>query len=146
MLVVLLAATAGFADAPGYLGRGHVFTANMTGNTILLGLSLGLGQSLAVLRARPPPVSASLLMSGLSAWLFLPRAGRGAAAATPARAAGVGLPSAVLGIYLAAVAGLVESRWLLAAAVLPTAAVALVAVIAFARFHYASLPTAGMHS
>jgi uncharacterized membrane protein YoaK (UPF0700 family) len=188
MLVVLLAATAGFADALGYLGLGHVFTANMTGNTILLGLSLGQGQSLAVLRSLtalagfilgvllgtrvvkrathpavwPAPVTAALalecgllllftiwgaiaassassgakfaliavlatalgtqsaavhalrvsgvastaatgvwvsLMGGLSAWLFLPHAGGGAATAPPAPR-GSGCPPRSLGSIL----------------------------------------------
>ncbi len=40
-LVVLLAIVAGFSDALGYVGLGRVFTANMTGNTILLGLAIG---------------------------------------------------------------------------------------------------------
>lgn len=46
-LVLLLAWAAGSVDAIGFLGLGHVFTANMTGNTVLLGLSLGEGRSLA---------------------------------------------------------------------------------------------------
>lgn len=48
-LVLLLAWAAGSVDAIGFLGLGHVFTANMTGNTVLLGLSLGEGRSLAAL-------------------------------------------------------------------------------------------------
>jgi hypothetical protein len=40
-LVLVLAGTAGCVDAISYLGLGHVFTANMTGNTVLLGVSLG---------------------------------------------------------------------------------------------------------
>ncbi len=48
-LVLLLAWAAGSVDAIGFLGLGHVFTANMTGNTVLLGLSLGQGRSLAAL-------------------------------------------------------------------------------------------------
>jgi len=38
-------------DALGYLGLDHVFTANMTGNTVLLGLAVGRGQVLAALRS-----------------------------------------------------------------------------------------------
>lgn len=38
-------------DALGYLGLNHVFTANMTGNIVLLGLALGQGQVFAVLRS-----------------------------------------------------------------------------------------------
>lgn len=36
----LLCLTAGFVDAVGYFNLGHVFTANMTGNTVLLAASL----------------------------------------------------------------------------------------------------------
>jgi uncharacterized membrane protein YoaK (UPF0700 family) len=38
-------------DAIGYLGLGHVFTANMTGNAVLLGMSVGQGQALAAFRS-----------------------------------------------------------------------------------------------
>jgi uncharacterized membrane protein YoaK (UPF0700 family) len=40
-LMVLLTIASGFSDALGYVALGHVFTANMTGNTILLGLAMG---------------------------------------------------------------------------------------------------------
>jgi uncharacterized membrane protein YoaK (UPF0700 family) len=50
-LVLLLAFTAGCVDAVSYLGLGHIFTANMTGNTVLLGLSLGQAQWFAALRS-----------------------------------------------------------------------------------------------
>jgi uncharacterized membrane protein YoaK (UPF0700 family) len=48
-LVLLLAWTAGTVDAIGFLGLNHVFTANMTGNTVLLGLTLGQGQGFATI-------------------------------------------------------------------------------------------------
>jgi uncharacterized membrane protein YoaK (UPF0700 family) len=43
LIVVLLVMTAvtGIVDAVSYLGLGHVFTANMTGNVVLLGFRLG---------------------------------------------------------------------------------------------------------
>ena len=50
MLLVLTWA-AGSVDAISYLGLGHVFTAMMTGNTVLLGLAIGQGQVLAALRS-----------------------------------------------------------------------------------------------
>jgi uncharacterized membrane protein YoaK (UPF0700 family) len=50
MLLVLTWA-AGCVDAVSYLGLGHVFTAMMTGNTVLLGLALGQGEILAALRS-----------------------------------------------------------------------------------------------
>jgi uncharacterized membrane protein YoaK (UPF0700 family) len=50
---MLLALTwaAGSIDAISYLGLGHVFTAMMTGNTVLLGLALAQGEALAALRS-----------------------------------------------------------------------------------------------
>jgi uncharacterized membrane protein YoaK (UPF0700 family) len=50
-LILLLAFTAGCVDAISYLGLGRIFTANMTGNTVLLGLALGQAQGLAALRS-----------------------------------------------------------------------------------------------
>jgi uncharacterized membrane protein YoaK (UPF0700 family) len=49
--IFLLTWTAGCSDAISYLGLGHVFTANMTGNTVLLGLDIEQGEALAVLRS-----------------------------------------------------------------------------------------------
>jgi uncharacterized membrane protein YoaK (UPF0700 family) len=40
----MLSAAAGSADALAYLGLGRVFTANMTGNLVLLGVDVGQGQ------------------------------------------------------------------------------------------------------
>ncbi len=40
-LLSLLCLTAGIVDVIGYLSLGHVFTANMTGNIVLLGLAIG---------------------------------------------------------------------------------------------------------
>jgi len=49
--ILLLTWVAGTVDAIGYLSLGHVFTANMTGNAVLLGLALGQGQSQAAFRS-----------------------------------------------------------------------------------------------
>lgn len=43
LLLLLLAWAAGCTDAVSYLGLGHIFTANMTGNTVVLGMGLGQG-------------------------------------------------------------------------------------------------------
>lgn len=43
-MLILMASVAGSIDVISYYKLGHVFTANMTGNTILLGLSLGQGK------------------------------------------------------------------------------------------------------
>lgn len=51
LLLALSAFAAGAVDAISYVGLGHVFTANMTGNTVLLGLALGQVQGLASLRS-----------------------------------------------------------------------------------------------
>lgn len=49
-LLLALTLVAGYLDAVAYLGLGSVFIANMTGNTVLLGLSAGLGRREAALR------------------------------------------------------------------------------------------------
>jgi uncharacterized membrane protein YoaK (UPF0700 family) len=42
-LVLLLSCAAGSIDAASYIGLGHVFAANMTGNTVHLGMATGYG-------------------------------------------------------------------------------------------------------
>jgi uncharacterized membrane protein YoaK (UPF0700 family) len=39
--LMMLSIVAGSADAAGFLGLGHVFTSNMTGNLVLLGIAVG---------------------------------------------------------------------------------------------------------
>jgi uncharacterized membrane protein YoaK (UPF0700 family) len=51
VLMALLTATAGCVDAISYLGLGHVFTSNMTGNTALLGLAIAQTDGSGVLRS-----------------------------------------------------------------------------------------------
>jgi uncharacterized membrane protein YoaK (UPF0700 family) len=50
-MLLLLTLAAASVDAISYLGLGHVFTAMMTGNTVLLGLALAQGEALAALRS-----------------------------------------------------------------------------------------------
>lgn len=50
-LLVLLAFGAGAVDGISFLGLGRVFTANMTGNLVLLGVAVGRGASSDVLRS-----------------------------------------------------------------------------------------------
>ena len=50
-MLVMLSLAAGCVDAVGYLGLGQIFVANMTGNTVLLGLALGQAKGRAALRA-----------------------------------------------------------------------------------------------
>jgi uncharacterized membrane protein YoaK (UPF0700 family) len=47
--LLVLTFTTGLVDAVSYLGLGRVFTANMTGNVVLLGLGIGGGGGLPVL-------------------------------------------------------------------------------------------------
>lgn len=49
--ILLLAWTSGCLDALGFLELGRVFTANMTGNTVLLGMAIAQGDWLAMLRS-----------------------------------------------------------------------------------------------
>ncbi|MGH7924904.1 MAG: YoaK family protein [Candidatus Binatus sp.] len=51
LLLLGLTWSAGFIDAISFLGLGRVFTANMTGNTMLLGIALGRGDLGAALRS-----------------------------------------------------------------------------------------------
>jgi uncharacterized membrane protein YoaK (UPF0700 family) len=50
-LILLLAWTAGCLDALSFLAPGHVFVANMTGNTVLFGLAIAQGDWLEMLRS-----------------------------------------------------------------------------------------------
>jgi len=50
-MLLILTWAAGCVDAISYLGLGHVFTAMMTGNTVLLGLALAQSEILAALRS-----------------------------------------------------------------------------------------------
>lgn len=50
-LLLALTAAAGWSDALSYAALGHVFTANMTGNLVLLGLALGRIEGTAVERS-----------------------------------------------------------------------------------------------
>ncbi|MGH3344101.1 MAG: YoaK family protein [Carbonactinosporaceae bacterium] len=51
LLLLMLTAVAGCVDAISFLGLGQVFTANMTGNVVLLGLAAGRGATTQALRA-----------------------------------------------------------------------------------------------
>jgi uncharacterized membrane protein YoaK (UPF0700 family) len=50
-ILLALAVAAGIVDAATYLGLGRVFTANMTGNTVLLGVALARGTGADAARA-----------------------------------------------------------------------------------------------
>jgi uncharacterized membrane protein YoaK (UPF0700 family) len=59
--LLALTFTTGFVDAASYLGLGHVFTANMTGNVVLLGFGFAGGSGLPVLA---PLVSLAAFLAG----------------------------------------------------------------------------------
>ena len=63
MLLVLTCA-AGLVDAISYLEMGHVFTAMMTGNTVLLALAIGQGEVMAALRSTLALVAFSVGAAG----------------------------------------------------------------------------------
>lgn len=50
-VLLLLAGVSGSIDAMGYLRLGHVLTANMTGNTVLLGIAIGEGKFASVMKS-----------------------------------------------------------------------------------------------
>jgi len=66
--VLLLTGAAGYVDAVSYLALGRVFTANMTGNTVLLGLALVQGDGGAVVRTALA-LGAFVGGTGIGAWL-----------------------------------------------------------------------------
>ena len=49
--ILLLTLVAGSADALGFISLGHVFTSNMTGNLVLMGISLSEGRNADTLRS-----------------------------------------------------------------------------------------------
>jgi uncharacterized membrane protein YoaK (UPF0700 family) len=62
--LLALTFTTGVVDAASYLGLGHVFTANMTGNVVLLGFGIAGGTGLPVLA---PLVSLGAFVAGAGA-------------------------------------------------------------------------------
>src|ERR1700757_820508 len=59
LLLYLFTAVTGLVDAVSYIGLGHIFTANMTGNIVLLGFAF----------AGVPGLSASRSLTALAAFL-----------------------------------------------------------------------------
>lgn len=94
--LIALAIASGTADAISYLGLGHVFVANMTGNTVLLGIALASGNGGDGLR------------SGLSLAGFCAGVGLGALMLRAVHARGV---AGVLTVEVAVLAGLLGG-WL----------------------------------
>jgi len=118
--LLALTATTGLVDAVSYLGLGHVFTANMTGNVVLLGFGLANAGGL--------PVVAPLVSLGA----FLLGAGAGGRIAVRLSAR----RSRHLGVALGIEAGLLGCSAVLAAlasvGIASPAAYAIIAIVAFA--------------
>ena len=113
LLSVLLALTfvTGIVDAVSYLGLGHVFTANMTGNVVFLGFAVAGAQGLSMSR------SATALLAFMGGAVF-----GGAMAARMSNAprhrwtgAAFGIEAALL--FAAAAVGLGQTTEVFAAAV-----------------------------
>jgi uncharacterized membrane protein YoaK (UPF0700 family) len=68
--LLVLTFTTGLVDAVSYLGLGHVFTANMTGNVVLLGFGIARSGGLAVVA---PLVSLGSMLVGAGAGGVLAR-------------------------------------------------------------------------
>jgi uncharacterized membrane protein YoaK (UPF0700 family) len=67
-LLLVLACTAGYVDAVSYTALGRIFTANMTGNTVLLGIALMEGEGQAALQSGLA-LAGFLVGASLSAWI-----------------------------------------------------------------------------
>ncbi len=96
--VMLLALTlaAGHVDALGYLALGGVFTANMTGNTVLLGLHVSLEQGAAVVRSL---VALGGFGAGLLIGALVVERRRESTPWPPAVTWALGLEAAILGAF-----------------------------------------------
>jgi uncharacterized membrane protein YoaK (UPF0700 family) len=92
-MLVMLSLAAGCVDAVGYLGLGQIFVANMTGNTVLLGLALGQAKGQAALRAM---VALAGFVVGVAAGAAVVGAGRERSAWSPAVTAALALELVVL--------------------------------------------------
>jgi uncharacterized membrane protein YoaK (UPF0700 family) len=95
-LLLLLACAAGAVDAVSYMELGRVFTANMTGNTVLLGLALVQAESAAAVRAALALVG-FLVGSALGAWIV--DRGQGGGAWPPTVTVALGLEWLLLIVF-----------------------------------------------
>ena len=97
MLLVLTFA-AGLVDAISYLEMGHVFTAMMTGNTVLLALAIGQGEVMAALRSTLALVAFSVGAAGGAVVLLR---GRALGEWPPIVTATLAIEGVVLGVFAA---------------------------------------------
>jgi len=99
-LVLMLALTfsTGVVDAMGYLGLDRVFTGNMTGNVVLLGMAMAGGTSLPILR---PALALAFFMLGAAlAGRLLRRNGEGWSPQTSAALLAVSLGLWALTVFV----------------------------------------------
>lgn len=100
-LMLILTFSTGVVDAVGYLGLDRVFTGNMTGNVVLLGMAVAGGDDLPVLR---PALALLFFMVGaVLAGRALRKAPSGWSSATSCTFAAVAVGAAGLAVLLALV-------------------------------------------
>jgi uncharacterized membrane protein YoaK (UPF0700 family) len=92
-MLTSLSLAAGCVDAVGYLGLGQVFVANMTGNTVLLGLAIGQADGQGVLHAG---TALAGFILGVALGATIVERGPEQAAWTPAVTAALGLELVIL--------------------------------------------------
>jgi uncharacterized membrane protein YoaK (UPF0700 family) len=97
-MLTSLSLAAGCVDAVGYLGLGQVFVANMTGNTVLLGLAIGQADGRGVLHAG---TALAGFVLGVAVGAAIVERGPDRAAWTPAITAALGLEFVILGAFAA---------------------------------------------
>lgn len=97
-MLIMLSLAAGCVDAVGYLGLGQIFVANMTGNTVLLGLALGQAEGQAALRA---VVALAGFVVGVAAGAAIVGPGRERSAWSPAVTAALALELVALVAFAA---------------------------------------------
>ncbi len=101
VLMLVLTFSTGVIDAVGYLGLDRVFTGNMTGNVVLLGMAFAGGSDLPVLR---PALALIFFMVGAAiAGRLLRRAPEGWSGRTTAALAAVAGVMVVLAVFTALV-------------------------------------------
>ncbi|MFP7477092.1 YoaK family protein [Terribacillus saccharophilus] len=70
IIILLLCAVSGVIDVLGYIGLSHVFTANMTGNIVLLGIGIGDARQVVLSNAALALVG---FVIGIAATVFIQR-------------------------------------------------------------------------
>jgi uncharacterized membrane protein YoaK (UPF0700 family) len=97
-MLTSLSLAAGCVDAVGYLGLGQVFVANMTGNTVLLGLAIGQADGRGVLHAG---TALAGFVCGVAVGVAIVERGSERPVWTPAVTAALGLEFVILVAFAA---------------------------------------------